>query len=185
MVRAPLPLPAACRLNRAVATTLSSTANDVYSLLISIIVSALSNEEPREPGTGANMVRQSPTHRDPLGVFALVRGSPLDSGRLSRTSRTCMACRRSGVRISLAPRNFSHAYSMKKYQTIGSGSRPDLRKRSASHCGSHAEGRGLAVMREPLQAHSAANSHATLVLSLTAAPRRPMSCRRRRRSPGR
>jgi hypothetical protein len=31
---------------------------------------------PREPGTGANVFRRSPTHRDPLGSFVLVRDSP-------------------------------------------------------------------------------------------------------------
>jgi hypothetical protein len=47
--------------------------------------------------------RRSPTHRDPLGWFALVRGSPFDSVRLSRTSRTCMACRFTGEVIPVNP----------------------------------------------------------------------------------
>jgi hypothetical protein len=37
-IHAPLPSVAACRLNRAVATTLSSTVKDMYSSMISVIV---------------------------------------------------------------------------------------------------------------------------------------------------
>jgi hypothetical protein len=59
--------------------------------------------ELREPGTGANAFSRLPTHRDLLGSFALVRGSRFDSGRLPRTCMSYMACRRSGVRIPLAP----------------------------------------------------------------------------------
>jgi len=46
--------------------------------------------------------RRLSTHRDLLGSFALVRGSPFDSVRRFQTSRTCMACRRSGVRNPLS-----------------------------------------------------------------------------------
>jgi hypothetical protein len=66
--------------------------------------------------------RRSPTHRDPLGWFALVRGSPFDSGRLSQTSRTCMACRKSGVRIPLAPPDCfprSETYSVARNRITG------------------------------------------------------------------
>jgi len=49
-------------------------------------------EGPREPRTGANVLRGTPTQRDTLGPFSLVRGSPLDSVRPSRISSTYMAC---------------------------------------------------------------------------------------------
>ena len=62
---------------------------------------------------GATVFRWSPTHRDPIRSFALVRGSPIDSGRLSRTSGNCMACRRSGVRIPLAPPFFACLFDEK------------------------------------------------------------------------
>src|SRR5215469_13384317 len=43
------------------------------------------------------------TGRDSLGLFALVRGSAFDSSRPYRTYRTYMACRKSEVRVPLAP----------------------------------------------------------------------------------
>jgi hypothetical protein len=66
-------------------------------------MAVLSREGLQEPGTGANAFRRSPTHCHPPGSFVLARGSPIDPGRPSQTSGSCMACRRSGVRIPLAP----------------------------------------------------------------------------------
>jgi hypothetical protein len=59
------------------------------------------------------VLRRLPTHRDLLGSFALVRGSPFDSVRPCQTSGTCMACRRSGVRIPLAPPFFACLFEEK------------------------------------------------------------------------
>ena len=66
-------------------------------------LASLSISELREPGTGASAFSRPPTHRDLPGSFALTRRSPFDFARPPRTSRTYMACRRSGVRIPLAP----------------------------------------------------------------------------------
>ncbi len=52
-----------------------------------------------------------------------------------------MACRRSGVRIPLAPRFFVCLFD-KKTQTIGSGSLPDLRKPQPHIAVLHADGQG-------------------------------------------
>jgi hypothetical protein len=66
--------------------------------------------EPREPGKGANVFRLPWTHGDALGSFHLARGSLLDSVRPSQTHKNYMACRRSGVRIPLAPPIFVHVF---------------------------------------------------------------------------
>lgn len=116
-------------------------------------------EGPREPGTGAHVVRRSPTHRDPLGSFALVRGSPIDSGRPCQTSRACMACRRSRVRIPLDPLFFVFGFD-EKTLTIGSGPWPNLRKRSASRCCVACRRPDFAFMRER-QRRCAASEHVT------------------------
>ena len=73
-----------------------------------------SKQGPREPGMGANVFRRSPTHRDPLGSFALVRGSPPDSSRalhaeadsrshgkdaLTRTFPLCIAAGPTGIQM--------------------------------------------------------------------------------------
>jgi hypothetical protein len=52
---------------------------------------------------GANIAGRHAARRDPRGQFAQVSGSPIDSYRPSRIYRRWMACRRSGVRIPLAP----------------------------------------------------------------------------------
>ena len=114
-------------------TALSSTPKQIIVNNFGSRLARPSRMELREPAKGANVFRRLSTHRDLLGSFALVRGSPFDSVRLSQTSGTCMACRRSGVRIPLAPR-FSVCLFEEKCQTIGSGSSPDLGQRQASHC---------------------------------------------------
>jgi hypothetical protein len=53
-----------------------------------------------------------------------------------------MACRRSGIRIPLAPRFFACLFD-EKTLTIGSESWPELRKRWARIAVPHAEGQGL------------------------------------------
>jgi hypothetical protein len=52
---------------------------------------------------GANVFRLPQTPCDPLRPFLQVRGSPFDSFRRKSTSRIRMACKRSGVRIPIAP----------------------------------------------------------------------------------
>jgi hypothetical protein len=60
---------AASWLNRAVAIVSPSTVKDMDSLVISITVSPLSKEGPREPGTGAYVFGHIPTRRDSLRRF--------------------------------------------------------------------------------------------------------------------
>jgi len=52
---------------------------------------------------GAIVFRHPQTHPDPLRQFLQVSGSPFDSFRRRSTNRIRMACKRSGVRISIAP----------------------------------------------------------------------------------
>jgi hypothetical protein len=59
--------------------------------------------EPGEPETGANVFRLPPTLRDVPGLFAQAGDSPSDSIRPRPTYRIRMACKRSGVRIPVAP----------------------------------------------------------------------------------
>ena len=68
---------------------------------------------------------------------------------------------RSGVRIPLAPPFFACLFD-EMCQTIGTGSWPDLGKRSASHCcvACRRLGGSLSCW-DPLQAHGAAYSHAS------------------------
>ena len=59
--------------------------------------------EPGEPEKGANVFGLPPTLRDVPGLFAQAGGSPSDSIRPRPTYRMRMACKRSGVRIPIAP----------------------------------------------------------------------------------
>jgi hypothetical protein len=52
---------------------------------------------------GANVFGRRQTRRDLLGRFRQVGGSPFDSNRPRQTRRIRMACKRSGVRIPIAP----------------------------------------------------------------------------------
>ena len=86
---------------------------------------------------GANVVRRHATRRDPRGQFAQVSGSPIDSSRLSRTYRTLMACRRSGVRIPLAPLVYfpsSEAWSSADESIQGCPPNPALASKAACSC---------------------------------------------------
>src|SRR5450759_859864 len=60
-------------------------------------------ERAGEPETGATVFRHPQTHPDPVRQFPQVSGSPLDSLRRKSTDRIRMACKRSGVRIPIAP----------------------------------------------------------------------------------
>lgn len=140
------PSAAARWLNR-VAIILSSTAKDIYSLLILITLSPLARgpwSQEREPTCSDG----PPTHHDPPGAFALVSGSPFDSVRPPRTSGTYMVCRR--ARIPLAPPKseagcdlatgpFHRQYSSRRYAdgcgstlTSAGGSAPSSAVASAS-----------------------------------------------------
>jgi hypothetical protein len=56
-----------------------------------------------EPGKGANVFRLSPTPEDAPGLFAQAVGSTSESIRPTQTHRVRTACKRSGVRIPVAP----------------------------------------------------------------------------------
>src|ERR1039457_7221211 len=60
-------------------------------------------ERAGEPETGATVFRHPQTHPDPVRQFPQVNGSPFDSLRRRSTDRIRMACKRSGVRIPIAP----------------------------------------------------------------------------------
>ena len=78
----------------------ASAGTQCSSKSIAIIPLVLSG---REPETGATVFRHPRTHRDPVRQLLLVSGSLLDSLRRRPTNRIRMACKRSGVRIPIAP----------------------------------------------------------------------------------
>jgi hypothetical protein len=57
----------------------------------------------REPVSGATVFRLAPTVPDGSRPLMQVGGSPFDHARRRSTDQSRMACKRSGVRISLAP----------------------------------------------------------------------------------
>jgi hypothetical protein len=56
----------------------------------------------REPETGVSVFSLPPTHRDSAGLFSQAEGSTFDGARRRQTYQIRMACKRSGVRVSVA-----------------------------------------------------------------------------------
>jgi len=96
--------------------------------------------------------RLLPTPHDPIGAFLQVEGSPFDSVRRRSIYRIRMACKRSGVRIPLAPQvravirylslRILELYSSKVQQRRRISSRTSVRIRSP-----HGVSRRLALLR--------------------------------------
>jgi hypothetical protein len=106
-IHAPLPSAAAYWLKRARATIPPSTIQGHAFVRDFDHVKPLTwrgaGASNRGPGTGASVLGLPLTHRDPLRLFSQVRGFSFGLVRPYRTNGTLMACRRSGVRIPVAP----------------------------------------------------------------------------------
>lgn len=106
-IHAPLSSAAAYWLNRAVAKISPPSVRDMHLSLIWITISPSLGRGATGAKDGSLRVQTHPDSPRPTHTFSLVRGSPLDSVRPSRTSSIYMACRRSSRRsytpLSYAP----------------------------------------------------------------------------------